>query len=166
MSETPHSTMGRRALVAGAVALPVAAAVAPAVASPITGLSAPIAAALVPVKERRAIMDALIEEEDRLELVYCGDEAKALPEHEREELAVRIGLRRLQRRIRVGWHRWGRAVNQLARVPAVTVADVEATFRAIADCRGPGEVYAIGFADRHLASIWRDLIRLSAGGAA
>lgn len=164
MNETPHFSTSRRALLAGAVALPLGAA-APAVAAP-PGLSAPIAAALVPVRERRAIMDALIEEEDRLELVYCGDEAKALPEHEREELAARIGLRRLQRRIRVGWYRWSRAVDQLARVPAVSVVDVEAKFRAIADCRGPADVYSGSFEERHLAAVWRDLIRLSAGGAA
>jgi hypothetical protein len=135
-------------------------------ASPTTGVSAPIAAALAVVRERRALMDALIEEEDRLELIHYSDEAKALPEREREALAERIGLNRLQRRIKVGWHRWGRAVDQLVRVPAVTVADIEAKFRAVADCRGPSEVYACGFEDRHLAGIWRDLIRLSAGGMA
>ncbi len=162
----------RRALLANAVTLPVAVAALPAatmaavIPAPMTGLSAPIAAALVPVQERRSVMDTLIEEEDRLELVYFSDEAKALPDHEREALAVRIGLRRLQRRIKVGWHRWSRAVDQLARVPAVTVADLEAKFRAIADCQGPHAVYSGSFEDRHLAAVWRDLIRLSAGGAA
>jgi regulator of extracellular matrix RemA (YlzA/DUF370 family) len=156
----------RRALLGGAVALPIIAAVPIATASPATGLSVPIAAALAIAKERRALMDALIEEEDRLELIFFSDDVQMLSEIEREAAATRIGLRRLQRHIQIGWHRWGRAVDHLVRIPAQSVVDVEAKVRAVADCRSPADIYDGAFEAQYLAAIWRDLIHLSAGGVA
>lgn len=107
-------------------------------------LSPAIAAAVVAVHLARSVAGPLVE---LLPFVEASgdDDAEA-----QLELATDAG-----------WERWGAAVDALAAVPAMTIADVEAKFRAASDNEPPGGLHMFVFRDGVLASIGRDLQRLS-----
>lgn len=157
------SRLSRRAAIAATLAVP--AALSPGTAVPVPHLSPAIASRLVEVRERRASMGPLIEAEDRAEALYFVARAD-LSDEQREALRHALGLNDAEDAVVAGWEHWRAALDELLDTPAASIADVEAKFRAVADCDAPQGVCMGDFAPPYLRAIWRDPIRLSGGTGA